>query len=74
MFFAITGTTELTHKELREIAHNYGHHIVDFVNERTNYLIANYTSTTRKYKNAKQYGVTIITEQEFKEIVKEREI
>ena len=52
MFFAVTGVTEITHNELRKIANSNGHHIGDFVNERTNFLIANYESKTKKYSNA----------------------
>ena len=41
MFFAVTGITEIPHNELRKIANSNGHHMGDFVNERTNFLIAN---------------------------------
>ena len=44
----------------------------DFVNERTNFLIANYESKTKKYENALKYNIPIITEKEFKEIIKEK--
>ena len=71
MFFAVTGITETTHNELRKMANNNNHHIGDFVNERTNFLIANYESKTKKYTNALKYNIPIITEQEFKEMIRE---
>ena len=50
MFFAVTGITKTTHNELRKIANSNGHHMGDFVNERTNFLIANYESKTKNMK------------------------
>ena len=72
MFFAVTGITEIPHNELRKIANSNGHHMGDFVNERTNFLIANYESKTKKYSNALKYNIPIITEKEFKKIIKEK--
>ena len=48
MFFAVKGITETTHNELRKIANSNGHHMGDFVNERTNFLIAIYDSNIKK--------------------------
>ena len=72
MFFAVTGITETTHNELRKIANSNGHHMGDFVNERTNFLITNYENKKKKYENALKYNIPIITEKEFKEIIKEK--
>ena len=72
MFFSVIVITETTHNELRKIANSNGHHMGDFVNERTNFLIANYESKTKKYENALKYNIPIITEKEFKKIIKEK--
>ena len=72
MFFAVTGITEITHNELRKIANSNGNNKENLVNERTNFLIANYESKKKKYKNALKYNIPIITEKEFKKIIKEK--
>ena len=72
MFFAVSGITETTHNERRKIANNNQQHIGGIVNERTNFLIANYESKTKKYLNALKYNIPIITEQEFKEMINKK--
>lgn len=69
MFFAVTGYTNITHNELRKNINEYGHHMGDFVNEKTDYLIANSVSTTRKYLDAIKYNIPIITEEELMEML-----
>lgn len=64
MYFAITGETEKGKRALSEMIRENGHHVGDFVCERTDYLIANSPSMTRKYRNAIEYKIPIITEKE----------
>lgn len=64
MFFAITGQTQMGQEKIKDIIRKAGHGVGDHVNEQTNYLIANYPSSTRKYKTAVSLNIPIISEEE----------
>lgn len=64
MYFAITGQTELGQEKIKTILRQKGHHVSNFVCENTDFLIANYPSNSRKYKEAIFHNTKIITEQE----------
>ena len=69
LIFAITGKTKLGQKAIKKMIRDKGFHVGDHVTEKTNYLIANYSSETSKYKNALLYKTNIINEETFKNII-----
>ena len=64
MFFAITGQTQMGQEKIKDFIRKAGHGVGDHVNEQTSYLIANYPSSTRKYKIAVSLNIPIISEEE----------
>ena len=64
--FAISDSQEYAHK-LNEL----GAIIKDSVNKKTNILITGYNAGPSKMRKAKEFGVRIISEEEYKEIIKQ---
>jgi NAD-dependent DNA ligase len=69
MNFCITGVTNKTHNEIKKVLRKEGHHCGDHIFENTDYLIANYPSETRKYRDALKYNIKIINEKELGDIL-----
>ena len=69
--FVLTGSLEeFTRKEAEELIEKYGGKTSGSVSKKTDYVLAGEEAGS-KLKKAQELGVTIITEQEFKEMVKE---
>lgn len=69
MYFAITGQTNRGQENIKKIIRSKGHHVGDHVYQDTDYLIANYSSLTTKYKNALLFNIPIITEEELFKLI-----
>lgn len=72
MNFVITGSVELfkNRDELKEFIESKGGKVTGSVTSKTNYLINNDNlSSSSKNKKAKELGVKIITEEEFKSLI-----
>lgn len=69
--FVLTGSLEeFTRKEAEELIEKYGGKTSGSVSKKTDYVLAGEEAGS-KLKKAQELGVTIISEQEFKEMVKE---
>ena len=69
--FVLTGSLEeFTRKEAEELIEKYGGKTSGSVSKKTDYVLAGEEAGS-KLKKAQELGITIITEQEFKEMVKE---
>ena len=64
--FAKADSQEYAHK-LNEL----GAIIKDSVNKKTNILITGYNAGPSKMQKAKEFGVRVISEEEYKEIIKQ---
>lgn len=63
--YAITGNILMGRNQLIDYIERHGGTVTSSVSKKTDYLIANQSENTSKYKNAIAYGTKIITEQEF---------
>lgn len=69
--FVLTGSLEeFTRKEAEELIEKYGGKTSGSVSKKTDYVLAGEEAGS-KLKKAQELGVTIISEQEFKEMIKE---
>ena len=69
--FVLTGTlTKYKRHQVFEIIKEFGGNVSEGVSKKTSFLLAG-TSPGSKYNKAKKLGITILTEQEFLEMVKE---
>ena len=73
MTFVITGKLSFrwkTRKEVQEYLESYGAVLDSVVTKKTDYLVTNDTdSSSEKNRKAKAYGVTVLSEDEFNEMI-----
>ena len=68
--FVLTGSlSEFTRKEAEELIEKYGGKTSGSVSKKTDYLLAGEEAGSKLTK-ARELGVTIISEEEFKELIK----
>mgnify|MGYP001586905630 FL=1 len=68
--FILTGElSSFTREEAKNLIRSFGGNVSSFVSEKTDYVVAGENPGT-KYEKAKELGVKIINEQEFKKIIK----
>jgi DNA ligase (NAD+) len=71
----ITGALSRPRQEYKKLIESQGAKLASAVSSQTDYLICNEQSESAKYKDAKKYGIKIITETEFKRLLlKEKDL
>ena len=71
MRFVITGTLSRPRKNFQNLIEQQGGKMQNDVNGRTDYLITDHHSNSRKYRTATAKHVKIINEDQFKQLIKE---
>ena len=67
--FVVTGTLSEPRQDVKDLIERLGGHVVDSVSKKTSYVLAG-TDAGNKLRKAKEFGVKVVTEEEFKKIVK----